>query len=76
MAIITKDPVTIAGYTIPQEFQWFGSPLLTAFGVWKFYLNPLKLKVYTMDRELGEVKTALHRLESDVSLLLNRSIKK
>ncbi len=57
IAIVTKDPVEFAGISIPAEMQWLGSLLLSGFGAWKFYLNPLKQKVYFMDRELGEIKS-------------------
>ena len=76
IAIVTNDPVNIAGYTIPTELQWLGSLLVTGFGAWKFYLSPLKLKVYQMDREIGEVKTSVHKVESNVSMILNKLMKK
>ena len=76
MALITKDPFNIAGITIPTEIQWLGSMLVTGFGAWKFYLNPLKSKVYAMDREIGEVKTSVHKVESNVSMILNKLMKK
>ena len=76
MALITKDPLNVAGITIPTEIQWLGSMLITGFGAWKFYLNPLKSKVYSMDREIGEVKTSVHKVESNVSMILNKLMKK
>lgn len=79
MAIITKDPVTILGVSIPSELQWLGSLLATAFGMWRFYLNPLKLKVYSMDREVGELKSNISNVKADVRLikekLLGRNFK-
>ena len=37
MALLTKDPLTIAGISIPTELQWLGSLLIIGFGVvWKF----------------------------------------
>lgn len=76
MALVTKDPISFAGITIPTEIQWLGSMLVTGFGAWKFYLNPLKTKVYAMDREIGEVKTSVHKVESNVSIILSKLMKK
>ncbi len=74
MALITNDPVTVAGYTMPTELQWLGSLLVTGFGAWKFYLNPLKQKVYTMDREIGEIKMGIEKVEKNVDKLLSNKI--
>ncbi len=71
MAIITNDPISLFGIDIPTEVQWIASLLITLFGAWKIYLNPLKTKVYQMDREVGEVKTGLHSLESRMIRLEN-----
>jgi len=76
IAIITKDPMNIAGYTIPTELQWLGSLLVTGFSAWKFYLNPLKIKVYSMDREIGEVSASVKKVENNVSMILSKLIKK
>lgn len=67
IAIATKDPINIAGMPLPVDVQWFGTVALGGFSAWRFYLNPLKTKVYEMDRELGEVKTRVNRLESDMT---------
>ncbi len=72
VAIASKDPVSIAGYTIPMELQWLSSLFAALFGVWRFYLNPLKEKVYTMDREVGEVKVSVTRVESEMNLSIQR----
>jgi len=76
ISIATNDPVTIAGVTIPTELQWFGSLLLTGFGSWKFYLNPLKNKVFSMDREIGEVKESVKNLETNMTTLTNHILSK
>lgn len=72
IAIISKDPINILGITIPMEMQWLGSLLISGFGAWQFYLNPLKKKVYTMDREIGEVKTSVKHIEKSVDILANK----
>ena len=74
MALLTKDPLTIAGISIPTELQWLGSLLIIGFGVWRFYLNPLKGKVYSMDREVGEIKADVTNIKSDVRLIKERLI--
>ncbi|GEM_PF-2376805 len=66
IAIVTKDPLELLGMPIPAEMQWLGSMVLAGFGAWRLYLNPLQLKVYNMDRELGEVKTRVTKLEVDM----------
>ncbi|MBS3133244.1 hypothetical protein J4470_03910 [Candidatus Woesearchaeota archaeon] len=76
ISIVTNDPVTVAGITIPTELQWFGSLILTGFGSWKFYLNPLKNKVFAMDRELGEVKQGVQHLEINVNTLTTHILSK
>ncbi len=50
--------------------------LIGAFTIWRVYLNPLKTKVYTMDRELGEVKATVMRVERDVERLVDALLKK
>ncbi|MBU0980160.1 MAG: hypothetical protein KJ709_05110 [Nanoarchaeota archaeon] len=56
MAILTNDPVTVAGMQIPMEFEWFGSIIFAVFVLWLYYLAPLKSKVYRLDREIGGMK--------------------
>ena len=68
-AIITKDPITIAGIELSMESQWIGSLIIFGLGSWKLYFNPLKEKVYSLDREIGEVKSDVSNLKSDVSNL-------
>lgn len=66
VAIASKDPIVVAGIEVPVELQWFASLFATIFGAWRFYLSPLKRKVYRMDREMGEVKVSVHSLEANV----------
>lgn len=67
VAIAKGDPLTIAGIIIPTEFQWLGSLFVTWFGAWKFYFNPLKIKVYSMDREIGEVRGEIKGVRGEIS---------
>jgi len=74
ISIITKDPLQILGIEIPMELQWLASLLISGFGAWKFYLNPLKKKVYDMDREVGEVKTSVNNVEKNVNIILDKCL--
>ncbi len=75
MAIITKDPVMLGEYFIPAEFQWLGSLGLSYFVAWKYYFNPLKLKVYHMDREIGEIRSQMSHLTTDMALVKQKLMK-
>lgn len=75
VAIVTNDPVSIAGLEIPVELQWLGSLIATGFGAWKFYLNPLKNKVQSIDREVGEVKSDVSFIKNDIHLIKERLLK-
>ena len=69
VAIASKDPIAIAGIEVPVELQWFVSLFVTVFGAWRFFRNPLKKKVYRMDRELGEVRVNINNLDKNVDKL-------
>lgn len=75
MAIVTRDPIPFLE-AIPMEYQWFASLLAAGFGTWKLYLNPLKMKVYGMDRELGEVKSTVRKVDRDVGMLVQHILGK
>ena len=74
MGIITKDPVTVFGINIPTDLQWLGSLLVTGFGAWRFYLNPLKSKVYLLGREVDEIKADITNIKSDIGLIKRKLI--
>lgn len=65
-ALYTNDPIEELLTTIPTFWQFVLTSLGGAFTIWKVYLNPLKEKVYGMDKELGVVKTTLNRFEKEV----------
>ena len=69
MAFITHDPMSILGIDVPLELQWLGSLGIFGLSSWQFYLRPLKIKVYGLDREVGEVKVGVRRMEKDVDKL-------
>lgn len=64
-ALYTDDPIEELLTTIPAFWQFAFTSLGGAFTIWKLYLNPLKEKVYGMDKELGMVKTTLNRFEKE-----------
>ncbi|MFH0927655.1 MAG: hypothetical protein V1822_03685 [Candidatus Micrarchaeota archaeon] len=74
MAILTDDPVELFGISVPVEMQWLASLIVFAFLAWHFYLNPLKIKVYGMDKELGEVRASLGHIEKSTERLLDLAI--
>lgn len=69
IAIITKDPIYFGNFEIPTELQWLGSLFASFFGAWQFYLKPLKNKVFSLDREIGEVKTKINSIDSDIKIM-------
>ncbi|MBU1204678.1 MAG: hypothetical protein KKE93_02100 [Nanoarchaeota archaeon] len=74
IAILTNDPLPFLGVEIPVQVQWLGSLLISGFGAWKFYLHPLKDKVYGMDKELGKVGIKIDSIDSDVKLIKEKII--
>ncbi|MBI2146968.1 hypothetical protein HYU19_00645 [Candidatus Woesearchaeota archaeon] len=71
-ALATDDPIDELVTTIPAFWQFVLTGLGGAFTIWKVYLNPLKTKVYGMDREIGEVKTSVGRMESEMKSAFQR----
>lgn len=69
IAIVTNDPVTVAGIAIPTEIQWLASLLVTGFGSWKFYLNPLKERVIRTEIEASSIKADVSTIKADVSMI-------
>ncbi len=74
VAIASNDPVELAGVEIPIQLQWFGSLLVIGFTVWKAYLDPIKAKVYRLDRELGEVRATVRQLDKRMNGLETRTL--
>lgn len=59
LAIATDDPLLPSSWDIDPWWELTIEGCLAAFAVWKAYLNPLKKKVYEMDREVGEIKATM-----------------
>ncbi len=68
-ALFTDDPIEELLSTIPAFWQFLLTSLAGAFTIWRVYLNPLKSKVYEMDREIGEVKSDVSSIKSDVGMI-------
>ncbi len=64
-ALYTKDPIEEIITTIPAFWQFVLTSLGGAFTIWKVYLNPLKEKVYWIDKEVAMVKTTLSKVEGE-----------
>jgi len=71
-ALFTNDPIEELLTTIPAFWQFMITASGGAFTIWKVYLNPLKNKVYSMDKELGGVKIIIDRVENELKNGLNR----
>ena len=71
-ALYTKDPIDELITTIPVFWQFVITSLGGAFAIWKVYLNPLKLKVFSLDREIGEIKTDCNSIKSDISYIKDK----
>lgn len=76
IAIVTNDPISIFGITVPMELQWLASLFVALFGSWQFYLRPLKNKVYEVDREVGEVRSKIDSIDADVKLIKDKLIRR
>ncbi len=75
-ALATKDPIDELVTTIPVFWQFMLTALTGAGAIWKLYLAPLKIKVYGIDREVGELKTSINKVEKNVDILIDSIIKK
>ena len=72
MAIGTNDPITIAGYTAPMEFQWIASLVGVVLTMWKLFLSPMKKDIHRIDKEVTEIKTHLIHIERRLDRLENK----
>ncbi len=65
---------------MPIEFEWVVGLFLTGLTSWKLYLNPLKERVITIEKEVSSIKTDVRDIKEDVHLIkdkiLNGKIKK
>lgn len=78
VGIITKDPL-FAQFGVPSEYEWVVGMVIAGLLSWRVYFNPLKKKVYAMDREIGEIKaemrTEFRTIKSDLILIKEKILK-
>lgn len=74
LAITTNDPLLPPSFGVDPWWELTIEGIIVSFTVWKTYLNPLKRKVYSMDREIGEVKSTVSSIKSDISLIKEKII--
>ena len=43
--------------------------IVSGFGAWKYYFNPLKERVIETEREVSSIKTDVSSIKSDVHLI-------
>lgn len=60
LAIATDDPVLPASWDVDPWWELTIEGVLAGFALWKAYLNPMKKKVYDLDREVGEIKATMN----------------
>lgn len=75
-ALYTDDPIEEIITTIPAFWQFIFTSLGGAFTIWKVYLNPLKEKVYEIDKEVATVKMTVGRVEAELKNSFDRLEKK
>lgn len=70
-ALLTHDPL-FTSFGVDPWWELSIELIAGGFAFWKAYLDPLKKKVYSLDREIGEVKTGILFMKSDLSLIKER----
>lgn len=69
IAIVTKNPISLLGIEFPMQLQWLVSLIVSAFGAWQFYLNPLKERVITTEKDVSSIKTDICSIKSNMQML-------
>ena len=59
LAIATNDPILPLSWGVDPWWELTIEGTLAGFALWKAYLNPMKKKVYALDREVGEIKATM-----------------
>ncbi len=72
LAIATKDPILPSSWNIDPYWEMTVEGIVASFTIWRTYLNPLKKKVYGMDREIGEIKTSMSNVEHNVDRITDK----
>lgn len=70
LALATDDPLFPSSFGLDPWWELTIEGIVASFAIWKAYLDPLKKKVYSLDREVGEIKTEMKtkfaKIEIDV----------
>lgn len=75
LALVTDDPLLPASWGIDIWWELTLEAIVAAFAVWKAYLDPLKRKVYSLDREVGEIRSDIAAMKIDISLIKEKIMK-
>ena len=70
---MTHDPL-FEPLGIPKEYEWLAGLITSGFGLWQLYLNPLKERVITTEKEVSSIKTDVSAIRSDVSMIKEKMI--
>lgn len=73
VAFMTNDPL-FGPLGVPKEYEWLAALITSGFGLWQFYLNPLKERVITTEREVSSIKTDVSAIRGDVGIIKNKII--
>ena len=78
VAILTRDPL-FTEYGIPPEFEWIIGFFIGLFFSWKYYFNPLKKRIMTLEKEVtgfqASTKASFEMIKDDLTLIKERLLK-
>ncbi len=69
IAIVTKDPISFGTIIVPTEIQWLITLIATGFGLWKYYLNPLKERVIKIEKEVFVTQADINSMKQDIHFI-------
>jgi hypothetical protein len=64
LVIFSGDPFETP---LPQEYQWLVTLFVAWISLWRLYLNPLKERVITIEKDFEGIKKDIHHIKEDVS---------
>lgn len=68
IGILKNDPL-FEPLGLPREYEWLGALISSGFGLWWFYLNPLKERVITTEKDVSSIKTDVSAIREDVVMI-------
>ncbi|MBI5072869.1 hypothetical protein HZA99_03555 [Candidatus Woesearchaeota archaeon] len=71
LALLTHDPL-FTSLGVEPWWELTVGVLAGGFALWKAYFDPLKKKVYSLDREMGEVKSDISSMKIDIASIKNK----